>query len=190
MWAAPPDETERAKVVEAWLKSMRAGVGLDEPDYLLSPQHPVCIGLKVPAKWSADKRRSTVRQKLIELIDHLEDERQREAARVAYRLHPNYQVAKNTNRRKAYAKDVGWDFRTVERDENKAIGELARVIGKGPKPLFPGRRFRVAPSGVLIPVWFIRFIKIYLTFGALGIGILAAAYVGARFGWFYIIKAP
>lgn len=202
--------TERLEVLVVRLKELREGgpLGLDEPKYVLSPEDPLCVALGVPRGFSVDKRREMVRNGLIDWIDRLQEERLRDALRVAYNLHPDFhhtaEMSKDKNakvgvkeRREKYAAQSSYQSAmTVYRDENKAIEQLAQWFEHEPNPLgliamplrelfgIHAKHVRILSSGQAITVgtvWLFRLM------GAIMFLVLLI-WLGSMMHWFYIGK--
>jgi hypothetical protein len=153
---------ERAEILAKRLKALRAGLGLDEPVLALAPDDPLCTAMRLQEGLSSAERKDELRASLTEGIGTLEDEREREALRVAYRLHPNYQEQKTESRRAHLAEKHGCSTKTIERYENAGIEQLAQKLARPLSaeilPPFVWRKTEnvYVIRGTPIPKWYVH----------------------------------
>ncbi|GLZ30649.1 hypothetical protein Lesp02_28380 [Lentzea sp. NBRC 105346] len=153
---------ERAEILAKRLKALRVGLGLDEPVLALAPDDPLCTAMRLPERLSATERKEALRESLTEGIGTLEDEQEREALSVAYRLHPGHQERKLELRRASLAERYGRNVKTVERYENAGIDRLAQKLARPiTTEIFPPFVWRKTENvyvirGTPIPKWYVH----------------------------------
>ena len=189
---------ERAEVLARRLKELRTDVGLDALDLPLLPDDPLCAAFWI---WKGDppeKRRELLIGRLRYRIEQLEDEEEREALLVAFRLHPDPDYHKDgqklKDRRETLEKKMGYTYRTLQRREDTAIERIANGLVADladPLPFF-GRRITnvYLIFGRPMAKWRARIIVAVFSLLALGVFLMFLVWLGWKTHTFLIIKYP
>lgn len=184
---------ERADVLANRLKELRTGLGLDAPDLPVLPDDPLCTAFWIWKGDSPEQRRELLVGRLRYRIEQLEDDDERAALAVAYRLHPDYQQDTVDARRVRFAAASGCAKMTIQRREEKGIRRIATelVLDLADPVQFFGRKNTnvYIVFGRPMAKWRAWSVVLALTLMALAVGFFAGmawfAYITTGYrGWF------